>query len=326
MAWKPSISELILAFYLLAITLELALSRLKVVKAGYETRDTLAAFGMTLGNILTNLMMAGIVFAGLSAAWKVRLFTISPASPWAWAALFFLDDFTYYWFHRISHECRFWWAAHVNHHSSQPLQSVDGAAPDLDRRDRTEPGRPWLPLALLGFPPQMILLSSRASTCSISSGSTPRPIRRLPAWFEYRCSTRPSHHRVHHASQPALPRPQLRRGADGLGPPVRHLRARSWTRSRRRYGVVKNIDTFNPFRIAFHEWIAMARDLTSAQSVREAAGLVLGPPGWRADGRGSTSRNIRAAWTAASDAPRNGRLTERALGLFAGLEPCDPPD
>ena len=51
-------------------------------------------------------MMAGIAFAGLSAAWKVRLFTISPASPWAWAALFFLFYFTYYGFHRISHECR----------------------------------------------------------------------------------------------------------------------------------------------------------------------------------------------------------------------------
>ena len=70
-----------------------------------------------------------------------------------------------------------------------------------------------------------------------------------------------------------------------------------------RYGIVKNIDTFNPFRIAFHEWIAMARDLTSAQSVREAAGLVLGPPGRRADGRGSTSRDILRGRTAASRTP-----------------------
>ena len=119
MAWKPSIPEMVLAFYLVSIALELVLSRLRVVKARYGARDTLAAFGMSFGNILTNLMMAGIVFAGLSAAWKARLFTISPASPWAWAALFFLDDFTYYWFHRISHECRLWWAAHVNHHSSR---------------------------------------------------------------------------------------------------------------------------------------------------------------------------------------------------------------
>jgi sterol desaturase/sphingolipid hydroxylase (fatty acid hydroxylase superfamily) len=68
-----------------------------------------------------NLMMAGIVFAGLTAVYKVRLFTISPASPWAWMVLFVLGDFTYYWFHRISHECRFWWAAHVNHYSSQGI-------------------------------------------------------------------------------------------------------------------------------------------------------------------------------------------------------------
>ena len=38
---------------------------------------------------------------------------------WAWGAIFLLEDLTYYWFHRLSHERRFWWAAHVNHHSSQ---------------------------------------------------------------------------------------------------------------------------------------------------------------------------------------------------------------
>ena len=32
---------------------------------------------------------------------------------------FFADDFSYYWFHRTSHECRFFWASHVVHHSSQ---------------------------------------------------------------------------------------------------------------------------------------------------------------------------------------------------------------
>jgi hypothetical protein len=41
---------------------------------------------MQIGNIAMNLMMAGIVFAGLTAVYKARLFTISPASPWAWIA------------------------------------------------------------------------------------------------------------------------------------------------------------------------------------------------------------------------------------------------
>ena len=89
------------------IAIEAALGSAAIVNARYRARDTCASLGMQAGNIAMNLMMAGIVFAGLSAAYKVRLFTISPASPWAWVTIFFLDDFIYYWFHRISHECRF---------------------------------------------------------------------------------------------------------------------------------------------------------------------------------------------------------------------------
>jgi len=62
----------------------------------------------------------------------------------------------------------------------------------------------------------------------------------------------------------------------------------------------KNIETDNPFRIAFHEWLAISRDLTRARSLGEAAWLVLGPPGWRADGQGATSRVVRAQWLAQS--------------------------
>ena len=35
---------------------------------------------------------------------------------WAWLLLFLLDDFSYYWFHRLNHEVRLFWAGHVNHH------------------------------------------------------------------------------------------------------------------------------------------------------------------------------------------------------------------
>jgi hypothetical protein len=63
-----------------------------------------------------------------------------------------------------------------------------------------------------------------------------------------------------------------------------------------RYGIVKNIATFNPIRIAFHEWAAIAREVFAARTAREAVGVVFGPPGWRADGQGLTSKNIRAGW------------------------------
>jgi len=64
-----------------------------------------------------------------------------------------------------------------------------------------------------------------------------------------------------------------------------------------KYGLIHNIDTFNPIKIAFHEWAAMFRDVAKARSLRAIAGYVFGPPGWRPDGTGPTAANIRAAWT-----------------------------
>ena len=35
-----------------------------------------------------------------------------------------------------------------------------------------------------------------------------------------------------------------------------------------RYGIIRNISTYNPLRIAFHEWAAIGRDLAAACSPR----------------------------------------------------------
>lgn len=199
MAWKPSLTELIFGFYAISITTEIVLARLALIKSRYRARDTLAAFAMTLGNIVTNLMMAGIVIAGLGAAWKWRLFTISPHWPWAWALLFVLDDFTYYWFHRISHECRLWWAAHVNHHSSRHY-NLSTALRQTWTGEIVGTWTPWLPLALIGFPPEMILLQQTINLFYQFWIHT-EAVHRMPRWFEYLFNT-PSHHRVHHASNP----------------------------------------------------------------------------------------------------------------------------
>ena len=50
-----------------------------------------------------------------------------------------------------------------------------------------------------------------------------------------------------------------------------------------RYGLVKPLDSYNPIRIAFHEWLAMANDLYTAASWRERARYAFGPPGWRSE-------------------------------------------
>jgi len=97
----------------------MALIRAHLVHGRYTLRDTLASIGMRAGNYATNVLLAGATVAVFTVIYEHRLFDIPMTAAWAWVALVVLDDFAYYWFHRISHECRFWWAAHVNHLSSQ---------------------------------------------------------------------------------------------------------------------------------------------------------------------------------------------------------------
>ena len=299
---KPILPYLFLATYLVMIAVEATLGRFGLVRATYRRRDTLASLAMMVGNLVMNVLMAGVVFAGLTAAAKVRLFEISSASPWAWVVLFFLDDFTYYWFHRISHECRFWWAAHVNHHSSQQY-NLSTAVRQTWTSLFIGTWLPWIPLAVLGFPPAMIL-AQQGFNLFYQFWIHTEAVQRMPAWYEYLFNT-PSNHRVHHASNPRY----LDRNYAGV--------LMLWDRlfgtfvaeradDRPVYGIVKNIHTYNPLRIAFHEWLDIGRELVAARSLRAAAGIVFGPPGWRADGGGLTSARIRAAWRARGEPPGAG--------------------
>jgi len=298
MHWKPHLADIFLASYLLAIAAEAALGRFGIVNSRYFAKDTFANLAMTVGNIAMNVMMAGTVTAGLYWAFKTHALEISPTAPLAWVVLFFLDDFTYYWFHRISHECRFWWAAHVNHHSSQHY-NLSTAIRQSWSSVVVGTWMPWIPLAWIGFPPTMIL-TAQGFNLFYQFWIHTETVDRLPRWFEFWFNT-PSHHRVHHASNPRY----LDRNYGGVLIIWDRLFGTFVEESRDekvRYGIVHNIDTFNPVRIAFHEWIAMLRDLLAARSLREAVAVVFGPPGWRADGRGATSAAIRAEW--AARAPR----------------------
>ena len=63
-----------------------------------------------------------------------------------------------------------------------------------------------------------------------------------------------------------------------------------------RYGVVHNVGDFNIFRVAFHEWMAIGKDLAGSRSIREVLGYLFGPPGWSPDGSRDTSATLKAKW------------------------------
>ena len=161
-------------------------------------------------------------YAGLYLLSPLRL---DPSDWWVWVLLFFADDLTYYAYHRAHHRIRLFWATHVVHHSSQHYNLSTAL-----RQDWTPFSSIffWAPLALLGFAPWMILLAISWNLLYQFWIHTEK-IRKLPRLVRGG---------LQHAQPPprpprrqrAVPRQELRRDPDHLGPAVRHLRARGGAR------------------------------------------------------------------------------------------------
>ncbi|MBS0491377.1 MAG: sterol desaturase family protein [Proteobacteria bacterium] len=277
-------------FFILAIILEVVLARMGRTRTNYEPKDTAASLVMGLGSTLAGLLTGGLVVAATLYVYQHRLFDIPMTAVWAWVAIFLLEDLTYYWFHRLSHERRFWWAAHVNHHSSQHY-NLSTALRQTWTGGIAGTWALWLPLAFLGFPPAMIAIQKGISLVYQFWIHT-EAIGRMPRWFEAVFNT-PSHHRVHHARNPRY----LDRNYAGVlivwdklfGTFQPELDEEPC-----RYGIVKNLGDFNILRVAFHEWAGMLADV--ARHPRHALGYLFGPPGWSHDASRQTSHDLRAEW------------------------------
>ncbi|HZZ69812.1 MAG TPA: sterol desaturase family protein, partial [Phenylobacterium sp.] len=139
-------------FFIVTVILEIVLARFGKLKAHYETRDTAVSLTMGLFSTLSSLPIAGLSAALSLWAYQHRLFEIPMTAVWAWVLVFFAEDLTYYWFHRLSHERRIWWAAHVNHHSSQHY-NLSTALRQTWTGGVAGTWALWLPLSFLGFPP-----------------------------------------------------------------------------------------------------------------------------------------------------------------------------
>jgi sterol desaturase/sphingolipid hydroxylase (fatty acid hydroxylase superfamily) len=274
--------------------------------AGYEARDTAASLAMGAGNLAV-AAGAGLFLAPLYwLAWEHRL--LDPGTGAAvFVALFFVEDFVYYWYHRLSHEVRFLWAAHENHHSSRRYNLSTAL-----RQSWTMPFTAplfylWLPL--LGFHPAMIATQVAVSLLYQFWLHTELVGRLGP--LEWILNT-PSHHRVHHGSNVEY----LDRNHGGILIVWDRLFGTfEPERAPVVYGLTKNIDTFSPLRIAFHEWARMLREVARAASAREALGRVLAPPGWSPDGATQTAAQMRAALRASQGAPPSADPAPRKAAL-----------
>ena len=285
----PNLIHYAIPFFAATVIIEVILT-VKVKLDHYEFKDAATSITMGLGNVAIGLFTKGVVLAIFYFVYThFHLFNI-PFTWWSWILILFAEDFIYYWNHRIAHKSRLFWASHIVHHSSQKYNLSTALRQTWSGSFYTFIF--WIPLVAIGFHPVMILVQMSISLIYQYWIHT-ELIDKMPRWFEAVFNT-PSHHRVHHATNPQY----LDRNHAGI--------FIIWDRlfgtfekevEKPVYGLTTNINTYNPVKVAFLEWLAMLKDVfTSNTNLLNRIKYLFKPPGWKHDGTGILSKDMRKDW------------------------------
>ena len=209
---------------------------------------------------------------------------------WAWILLFLMDDFSYYWFHRLNHEVRLFWAGHVPHHSS--LNYNLGTALRQGVGERIHKFIFWLWIAALGFDPLMIFTMISLNLLYQFFVHT-ETVDRLPQWFEAIFNT-PSHHRVHHASN-IIYLDCNHAGVLIIWDKLFGTFSEEKPLEKPVYGLTHNIETYDIGKVATHEYAAIWKDVVRAPTLFDKLKYIFLAPGWSHDRGDKRAKHLRKA-------------------------------
>ena len=109
---------LIYAFpVLLGLALLEALIYRRLTNRNFAWKESAASLGVAVGyriSVVLSAMVTGGIFVWFES---IRPWRFAMDKWYHWVALFWGLEFCYYWFHRASHEIRWFWATHAVHHS-----------------------------------------------------------------------------------------------------------------------------------------------------------------------------------------------------------------
>ena len=169
----------------------------KLGKKFFNFTNSIANVNVGIAERLLDTLITGLFFFVYDYLNKhFGIFEIK-SSLLMWVALLVCTDFTWYWYHRLAHEINLFWAAHIVHHQSEDFNyTVSARITVFQAIIRTGF---WAILPIIGFPAEMII------SVLLVHGLYPffihtRLVGKLGI-LEYIFVT-PSHHRVHHASNP----------------------------------------------------------------------------------------------------------------------------
>lgn len=278
-------------FFFLLLGIELAAIKLWRARGKMPAKDALTGIATGVLSDPINGFSAFITLGILALVAPFQIVTL-PVTIGTFLLCFFLDDLRFYCHHRVAHRCRWVWAMHVVHHSSEEYNLAVALRQGWTKHF-TGTMLFKIPLVLVGFDPVMVTF------CGVLNASFQfmlhtETVHKLPRWVEFIFNT-PSHHRVHHATNPRYLDANYAGtfiiwdrlfgsfvAEDAAEPPV--------------YGLVKNLKTFNILKVLSHEYVGIAQDVSrSGLTPWQRFCYVFAPPGWSHDGSRLTSDAIKKA-------------------------------
>jgi sterol desaturase/sphingolipid hydroxylase (fatty acid hydroxylase superfamily)/poly(3-hydroxybutyrate) depolymerase len=194
----PDPIALAVPFFFVLIGLELLWAKRRRVSV-YRFTDTLTDLSCGITSQVILIFWAAAQLAIYEWVYRhAHLVSLTPSwgRPWLpWVVAFVGVDLLYYWWHRLSHEVNFLWAAHVVHHQSEDYNLAVALRQSVLTSWTALPF--YLPLALLGVPTLVFAVTHALSTLYQFWIHT-QLVRKMRGPVDWILNL-PSHHRVHHA-------------------------------------------------------------------------------------------------------------------------------
>jgi len=272
--WKQVVLTAMIPVFILTFLIEFQIMRGRGKREQFQFKDILANLGLG-GSYSLFELVAHVFITGVGAMWfwEHRFFTI-PVNGWTILPLFVAVEFCYYWFHRTSHRVRWFWSAHVVHHSGQHMNLTTAMRQSL-LYSITGWWLFFMPLVVLGVHPAVVFFLYGCDLAYQYFVHT-ESVDRLPRWYEYVFVT-PSGHRVHHGRNPQY----IDKNFGG----VIVLFDRwfgTWEEEVEKveYGIPKQINSYNILTLNFHEFRDMWGDVFRAGPLAQRLKHLWAPPEW----------------------------------------------
>jgi len=272
--------------YILLISIEIYFSNRKKNKY-YSTKDSISNIYLMLLNMGLDILMRAFVTLVLIFFFNNKIVAISNIY-FYWFALFILEDFAFYWLHRMDHVFRVFWAVHVTHHSSSYYNLTTGF--------RSSVFQPlyrflyFIPIAFLGFAPLDIMIMY--SVTQIYGILVHTQYVNKMGFLESFLVT-PSHHRVHHASNiPCLDK-NMGMGLIIWDKMFGTFQAEDEIEEEIEYGLTTKKELDLPVEIVTHEWKALFSDIKSTKGIGNKIKILFSPPGWTPTDDSHTSKVLQ---------------------------------